>query len=102
METAASTKAKIQQYDTKLKQQIASRKEILKESLKELTAEIKKQDEALLVHENEQSKIRKEIAEYTAQIEENEKQIEYLKENWQKNRRSCGLDRLHTTGSPPV
>ena len=74
----ASTKAKIQHYDT-TKQQIASRKEILKESLKELTAEIKKQDEALLVHENEQSKIRKEIAEYTAQIEENEKQIEYLK-----------------------
>ncbi|MBC5687662.1 chromosome segregation protein SMC [Mediterraneibacter sp. NSJ-55] len=74
----ASTKAKIQHYDT-TKQQITSRKEILKESLHELDKETKKQDEALLVHENEQNKIRKEIAGYTAQIEENEKQIEDLK-----------------------
>ena len=74
----ATTKAKIQHYDT-TKQQIASRKEILAASLKELEEEKERQTETLHAREREQSQINGEIVSYKMQIEENEKLIDQLK-----------------------
>ncbi|RGT70445.1 chromosome segregation protein SMC [Ruminococcus sp. AF18-22] len=74
----ATTKAKIQHYDT-TKQQIASRKEILAASLKELEEEKERQTETLHAREREQNQINGEIVSYKMQIEENEKLIDQLK-----------------------
>ena len=77
LENRASTKAKIQHYDT-TKAQIASRKEVLERDIKEISMEAKKQSESLKQYEDQLESIRGEIRSYNARIAENEEQIEKL------------------------
>ena len=77
LENRASTKAKIQHYDT-TKAQIASRKEVLERDIKEISMEAKKQSESLKQYEDQLESIRGEIRSYNVWISENEEQIEKL------------------------
>lgn len=79
----ASTKAKIQHYDT-TKQQITSRREALSVNVKDLEAEIEKQTEKLVSYEAEAEQIRQKIAGYRLKIEDTEQQIEGLKQELSK------------------
>ena len=71
----ASTKAKIQHYDTS-KEQIRSRKEELAENIREVTEEAKRLFQRLEEYEDELQKVRETIRSYNEQIAENEQKIE--------------------------
>ena len=67
----ASTKAKIQHYDT-TREQIASRRAALSRSILEVSAEQERQSAALEKYEEELSSVQKTIAGYNQKITENE------------------------------
>ena len=73
----ASTKAKIQHYDT-TREQIASRKAALAGNMQEVSAEAERQAELLKKYEEDLGEIQKTIAGYNAKIKETEQEIERL------------------------
>lgn len=73
----ASTKAKIQHYDT-TREQIASRKAVLARNILEISARAEQQSESLKQQEQELEEIQKTISVYTAGIRENEAEISRL------------------------
>ena len=73
----ASTKAKIQHYDT-TRGQIAARKAALSRSILEVSSEAKRQEEKAAEHEETLRLVREAIQEQTRQIAENEAEIERL------------------------
>ena len=77
LENRASTKAKIQHYDT-TKDQIASRKKILARTIQQLAEEGRKQGSNLKDYEEQLDAVRKEIETYNARIAENEQEISRL------------------------
>ncbi len=76
----ASTKAKIQHYDT-TKDQIAARKTSLNRSILEASSEAERQAEKVAEHEETLRTIQEAIREQNAKIEENEAQIERLQKD---------------------
>ena len=77
LENRASTKAKIQHYDT-TKDQIASRKKILARTIQQLAEEGRKQGSNLKDYEEQLDAVRKEIETYNVRIAENEQEISRL------------------------
>lgn len=75
LENRASTRAKIQHYDT-TQEQIAARKAELDRLLKETRGEGEQQNEILEAYEAELSGVRKEISDFSGQIHETEQKIE--------------------------
>ena len=75
----ASTKAKIQHYDT-TKDQITLQKNTLETRLQEITEGIKKQEADLSKDREELEQITQEIAGYTEEIEEKEQHIAQLQD----------------------
>ena len=75
----ASTKAKIQHYDT-TKDQITLQKNTLETRLQEITEGIKKQEADLSKYREELEQITQEIAGYTEEIEEKEQHIAQLQD----------------------
>lgn len=73
----ASTKAKIQHYDT-TREQIASRKAVLARNILEVSAEAERQAELLKKYEEELEQVQKSIAGYNAGIAQNEQEIARL------------------------
>lgn len=73
----ASTKAKIQHYDT-TKGQIASRKAVLARNILEVSAEAEKHNALLSEYEEELRKVREEIRVYNEKVSENEQEISRL------------------------
>lgn len=73
----ASTKAKIQHYDT-TKEQIATRKAALARSILEVSAEAERQEQRLREYEEELSRVQDIIAGYNAKITQNEQEIARL------------------------
>ncbi len=73
----ASTKAKIQHYDT-TREQIASRKAVLSKNISDVSEEAEKQNESLKKYEEELGAVQREIAAFNAQVQENEEEIESL------------------------
>ena len=80
LENRASTKAKIQHYDT-TKEQIASRKTVLAETIQELAEEGRKQGQNLKEYEEQLETVRKEIETYNSRIAENEQEISRLQKD---------------------
>lgn len=78
LENRASTKAKIQHYDT-TKEQIASRKAVLARTILEISSAAEEQNGSLKDYEEELRGIRSTIAEYTSSLEKDEKEIEQLR-----------------------
>ena len=70
----ASTKAKIQHYDTS-KEQIRSRKEELTENIREVSEEAERLLQRLQEYEDELKKVRETIRTYNEQIAENERKL---------------------------
>ncbi|RHR32321.1 chromosome segregation protein SMC [Clostridium sp. AF19-22AC] len=77
LNSRASTKAKIQHYDT-TQEQITTRKAELGRKIIEVSSEAEKQNAVLASYENELRQISEEINGYTAQVNENEQEIETL------------------------
>ena len=73
----ASTKAKIQHYDT-TRGQIASRKAVLARNILEVSAEAEKHNALLSEYEEELRKVREEIRVYNEKVSENEQEISRL------------------------
>ena len=73
----ASTKAKIQHYDT-TKDQIASRKAVLARNMLEVSSEAEKHNTSLAQYEEELQKVREEIRNCNDKIRENEAEISRL------------------------
>ena len=73
----ASTKAKIQHYDT-TKDQIASRKAVLARNMLEVSSEAEKHNTSLAQYEEELQKVREEIRSCNDKIRENEAEISRL------------------------
>ena len=73
----ASTKAKIQHYDT-TKGQIASRREELSRSMREVADETARMEQRLKEYEEELQNVRASIQQFNDQIAENERKIEEL------------------------
>ncbi|HIZ12887.1 MAG TPA: chromosome segregation protein SMC, partial [Candidatus Mediterraneibacter stercorigallinarum] len=73
----ASTKAKIQHYDT-TKEQIATQKSVLARNILEVSAEEERQAARLKEYEEELGKVQETIAGYNAEISENEQEIARL------------------------
>ena len=73
----ASTKAKIQHYDT-TKDQIASRKAVLARNMLEVSSEAEKHNASLAQYEEELQKVREEIQRCNDKIRENEAEISRL------------------------
>lgn len=73
----ASTRAKIQHYDT-TREQIASRKAALAGNIQEVSAEAERQTELLKKYEEELGQVQKTIAGYNAKVAENEQEIARL------------------------
>lgn len=74
----ASTKAKIQHYDT-TREQIASRKAVLARTILEISSEAEEQNESLKKYEEELAGVRGRIAEYNSRIAADEQEIEKLR-----------------------
>ena len=74
----ASTKAKIQHYDT-TRAQIASRKAVLARTILEISSEAEEQNESLKKYEEELAGVRGRIAEYNSRIAADEQEIEKLR-----------------------
>ena len=74
LENRASTKAKIQHYDT-TKEQITARQSVLGANIDELAREGKKQSDSLREFEAQLEAVREEIASYQEQISRNEQEI---------------------------
>ena len=79
----ASTRAKIQHYDT-TQEQISTRKAELNKLLLEVAGSVEKLTETMKTHEAELSKVREEIAGYGKQIQENESKIEKYQQELSK------------------
>lgn len=75
----ASTKAKIQHYDT-TKEQIAMRKSELARNILEVSAEAERQAELLKQYEEELHQVQETIAQYNAKIADNEQKIAKFQE----------------------
>ena len=75
----ASTKAKIQHYDT-TKEQIAVRKSELARNILEVSAEAERQAELLKQYEEELHQVQETIAQYNAKIADNEQKIAKFQE----------------------
>lgn len=75
----ASTKAKIQHFDT-TRDQISTRKSVLARNILEVSAKAKEQEEQLHEHEERLSEIQDKIRLYNMQITENEQKIQKLQE----------------------
>ena len=73
----ASTKAKIQHYDT-TREQIAARKAVLARNILEISSEAEKQNDSLNQYEEELTAIRQEIEKFNRQTAENEAEIAKL------------------------
>ena len=73
----ASTKAKIQHYDT-TKEQIASRKRELSQSTEKVSEERQRLEARLKEYEEELENVRGTIREFNSKVEENERRIEEL------------------------
>ncbi len=73
----ASTKAKIQHYDT-TREQIAARKAVLARNILEISSEAEKQNDSLNQYEEELTVIRQEIEKFNRQTAENEAEIAKL------------------------
>ena len=73
----ASTKAKIQHYDT-TREQIAARKAVLARNILEISSEAEKQNDSLNQYEEELTAIRQEIEKFNRQTAENENEIAKL------------------------
>ena len=73
----ASTKAKIQHYDT-TREQIAARKAVLARNILEISSEAEKQNGSLNQYEEELTAIRQEIEKFNRQTAENEAEIAKL------------------------
>ena len=74
----ASTKAKIQHYDT-TREQIASRKAVLARNILEISSEAEEQNDSLRKYEAELKDVRSRIAECNRRIAEDEEEIEKLR-----------------------
>ena len=74
----ASTKAKIQHYDT-TREQIASRKAVLARNILEISSEAEEQNDSLRKYEAELKSVRSRIAECSRRIAEDEDEIERLR-----------------------
>ena len=96
----ASTKAKIQHFDT-TRDQISTRKSVLARNILEVSAKAKEQEEQLHEHEERLSEIQDKIRLYNMQIAENEQKIQKLQEelNVRQEKLNVGRTAYHREAS---
>ena len=96
----ASTKAKIQHFDT-TRDQISTRKSVLARNILEVSAKAKEQEEQLHEHEERLSEIQDKIRLYNMQITENEQKIQKLQEelNVRQEKLNVGRTAYHREAS---
>ena len=86
----ASTKAKIQHYDT-TREQIAARKAVLARNILEVSSEAQKHAELLKGYEEELEKFRRQSVDMANRSPKMKQRSGACRKNWRKNRRNYGF-----------